>query len=83
MSVPSDLVDRVLALPERDRARLAHQLLASLDPAPQDEDDEAWLAEILRRADEVRAGETPGVSWDEIHAEAKAKLCASPTPSCS
>ena len=51
MASEDDLLSRVLQLPSKERARLAHQLIASLDSLPTDSDaEEAWVAEIERRA---------------------------------
>lgn len=51
----AELSQRALALLPEERARLAHELLASLDP--QDvEIDAAWDLEIKRRVREVEDG---------------------------
>lgn len=46
----------ILSLPDKDRAELALQLMASLDGAPEPDAEQAWEAEILRRVAEIDAG---------------------------
>ena len=46
----------VLALPVSERARLAHELLLSLDAPAQEEVDAAWAQAISRRAQEIADG---------------------------
>ena len=46
----------ILSLPDKDRAELALQLMASLDGAPESDAEQAWDAEILRRVAEIDAG---------------------------
>jgi hypothetical protein len=50
------LLTEALALPAEARAEIAYELVASLDGAPDADANEAWIAEIERRADEVRNG---------------------------
>jgi putative addiction module component (TIGR02574 family) len=45
-----------LALPTSERARLAHDLLASLDEQPFEDVEAAWAQEISRRAQELDDG---------------------------
>lgn len=63
-----DLRSEVLALPAQDRARIATELLASLDSEPVDEDeiDELWSGETQRRAAMLDTGEAGTLSWGEI-----------------
>lgn len=63
-----DLRTEVLALPAQDRARIATELLASLDSEAVDEDeiDELWSVETQRRAVMLDAGEASTLSWGEI-----------------
>ena len=54
MTKPKSIIDSALKLPREERARVAREIIASLDgPADQDV-DAAWLAEVERRLDEVR-----------------------------
>ncbi len=59
------------ALPAEDRARLAENLLASLQDDPESEADAAWDLEIGRRAEQVRSGTEKLVSAEDVHAEAR------------
>ena len=61
------LLAQALALSDAERAELAHELLESLAPPNAvSEDDDAFRAELERRADEVRAGDVEGLSIDEV-----------------
>lgn len=58
------LLQDALGLPTEERAKLARDLLRSLDgPADQDA-DKAWLAEIERRACELDDGSVEPVDWE-------------------
>ena len=52
----AELSERAKVLPPEDRARLAEELLASLEESPSPEVDAAWDAEIQSRIAEVEAG---------------------------
>lgn len=63
-----ELRDQALALSTQDRARLASDLLASLDSDIVDaaEIDRLWSTETQRRAAMLESGEAGTVSWDEV-----------------
>lgn len=63
-----DLREEVLALPTQERARIASELLASLDSEAVDETeiDELWSAETQRRAAMLDTGEAVTLTWEEI-----------------
>jgi putative addiction module component (TIGR02574 family) len=63
-----DLRDEALALSTQDRARLASDLLASLDSDIVDiaEIDRLWSTETQRRVAMLESGEARTVSWDEV-----------------
>lgn len=63
-----DLREEVLALPTQERARMASELLASLDSETVDESeiDELWSAETQRRAAMLDAGDARTLTWGEI-----------------
>lgn len=63
-----DLRTEVLALPAQERARIASELLASLDSEAVDETevDELWSAETQRRAAMVDTGDARTLTWGEI-----------------
>ena len=52
MSVITEAEELALGLPEKDRAKLAEKLIASL-PSPFVEEDDDWVEEALRRDREM------------------------------
>ena len=60
------LLSEVMALPTRERARVAAALIASLDDAEDADAEAAWAAEIERRAERVMAGESERRPWSEV-----------------
>lgn len=71
MSSPvHELEAAVLALPVRERARLAQRLLASLDEDEQEVRD-AWVAEVKERLARYRAGEIEALPVEEVMREAR------------
>jgi putative addiction module component (TIGR02574 family) len=63
-----DVFSDALSLPARERARLAHELIVSLDEADDPGAAEAWVAEIERRAREVESGSVPLEDWATVRA---------------
>jgi len=59
-----DVLKDALLLSEGERARVAAELLASLEPDFETRDGAAWVAEVERRAQAAVDG-LPGLSWDE------------------
>lgn len=57
-----DVLQAALDLPLDERAKIAAELLASLDDAEQHV-EEAWAAEITRRVAAARAGELASTDW--------------------
>ncbi|HLL48393.1 MAG TPA: addiction module protein [Longimicrobiaceae bacterium] len=77
MSVPLEKVEaEALELPARERALLAHRLIASLDGEGEDPADVelAWEEEIHRRVEEYRSGAVRAVPASEVFARARARL---------
>jgi putative addiction module component (TIGR02574 family) len=69
MSTPViDLFRRASDLPESDRALLAGLLIESLEAEPDEEVEEAWLAEVERRVAELESGSVQTVPWEEVKA---------------
>lgn len=62
-----ELLDRVLAMPERDRAAMAERLLASPEAAD-DDVEAAWQQEVQHRIAALDRGEVETVPWEEIKA---------------
>jgi putative addiction module component (TIGR02574 family) len=57
-----DLLAQLLRLPRTDRARLAEELLASLEEAD-DDVAAAWAPELARRSREVAEGKVQTIPW--------------------
>ena len=63
-----------LALPERERAALARDLVASLD-GPADADvAAAWDIELCRRINEIESGKAQLLDTDEVLQKARQQL---------
>ena len=69
-----ELLQKALSLPDNERAELAGNLIASLDTNIDSDLDEAWQAEIARRANQVRSGEVNTVPWSQVQKKARALL---------
>jgi len=65
---PDELLAEALRLPRRDRARVAKELLSSLEE-PADEVAAAWATELMRRSREVAEGRVQTVPWETARAE--------------
>jgi hypothetical protein len=68
-----DVLKDALQLSEGERARVAAELLASLEPDLETRDGEAWVAEVERRA-QAAVGGLPGLSWDETRTRVEERL---------
>ena len=65
-----ELIQDLLALPATDRARIADELLASLD-LPDAEVDAHWIAEAERRLQAYDSGEVKALDEEEFFADEK------------
>ncbi len=76
MSSAKNVLNLGLQLPAGERAGVALELIASLDGAPEDGVDEAWLDEAERRQRE--AGDDPASfePWEEVRARILERLAA-------
>ena len=63
-----------LSLPASDRARLAHDLLESLDALSPAELESVWLNEINNRLEAFDAGNSQAIPAEEVAARARALL---------
>jgi putative addiction module component (TIGR02574 family) len=72
----AEIEDDALQLPPEDRARLAVDLLASLEESVEspEEIEKLWLAEAERRFQELRDGVVQGIPAREVFAQVRAKL---------
>jgi len=68
------VVAQALRLSESERVRIAAELLESVEGPPDEVSDDAWLAELNRRADSVRRGERVGELWPLVRDELLAEL---------
>jgi putative addiction module component (TIGR02574 family) len=81
MSIASEKVAEVLALPLEDRAYLAKQLIASLDPEMDQNVEAEWQDVIERRSSEIKEGRIHCRPVSETIQELRAKLHAGRQPS--
>jgi putative addiction module component (TIGR02574 family) len=72
----SDVLAALLRLPEEERAKIALEVLRSLDGEPDSGAPEAWDAEIDRRAAEVLAGTADTMTLDEYRAHLRRRRAA-------
>lgn len=70
----SELSERARRLAPEDRARLAEELLASLQADIEPEIDAAWDEEIRKRIAEIESGAVKLVPADEAFARARRAL---------
>jgi len=69
-----ELTTEALKLGAAARARLARELLASLDTLPAADLEELWLQEAIRRESELDGGAARLQPADEVLARARARL---------
>ena len=70
------MLAEMLRLPIEERAKLALELLRSLDGEPDADAAEAWDAEIERRGAEVDAGIADTMTLDEYRAHVRERRAA-------
>jgi putative addiction module component (TIGR02574 family) len=75
MAAP-DVLTEILRLPPEQRARIALELIRSLDGQPDADAAAAWDAEIERRGAEVDAGTAEAMSLDEYRAHVRSRRAA-------
>ena len=51
-----EIVKAAVQLPEKERVRVVEELLANLEPEPDEDVDAAWAAEVERRSREIKEG---------------------------
>ena len=68
-----EVLKEALQLPESERARVAAELLASLDPGVETRDSAAWIAEVERRAQAAIDG-LPGLGWGETRKQVEERI---------
>ena len=68
-----DLLKQVLSLPPGERARLAEQLLESLEP-PNESNRQLWAAEAERRVEAYERGDLKSVPAEEVFERLRSKF---------
>ena len=72
MAIPVEkLTEEMLALPSDARALLADRLVESLDPINDESIRALWVAEAIRRRNEVRSGTVQTIPAEAILTEAR------------
>ena len=71
---PEALRDAALALSEVERAKLARDLIASLDGPADDDVAEAWDIELCRRINEVEAGKAQLLDIEDVLARIRTRI---------
>jgi putative addiction module component (TIGR02574 family) len=69
-----ELTAKVMALPAKERAELAELLIQSLEEQDDEAIKSAWLAEIGRRDEQIRAGAPVTKLADEVLRAAREQL---------
>jgi putative addiction module component (TIGR02574 family) len=75
--MPSELTNikhEALALSERDRAKLAKDLIDSLDGEEKQDVSKAWDIEICRRINEIESGDARLLNADDVMTDVKKGL---------
>lgn len=65
----AEILAEALSLAEADRAKIAEDLLESLDGAPSNYDEmteDEFIAELERRSQELRDHPERGIPWDQV-----------------
>jgi putative addiction module component (TIGR02574 family) len=81
MSITAEKVAEMLALPQEDRAYLAHKLIASLDGTADPDAEAEWNDVIDRRSREIEEGKVECRPVEETLREIRAELHARRQPS--
>ena len=68
------ITSAAMTLSERERAKLAHDLVASLDGPADISVAEAWDTEICRRINDIEAGKTELLDAEETITRARARI---------
>jgi putative addiction module component (TIGR02574 family) len=66
MKATDALMEQALRMSAKQRARLAHVLIQSLDTESDPDAGQQWDAEIARRVEEIRAGRVTGIPADKV-----------------
>ena len=65
-----EILEAMLKLDVQERARIAHEIIRSLDEDASDAGvEQAWEDELARRADEIDAGTVKLEPWSKVRQE--------------
>jgi putative addiction module component (TIGR02574 family) len=64
----------MLLLPREERAKLAEELLSSLEEPDEAEVAAAWAAELERRSRAIADGSVEAIDWGTAHADIRKEL---------
>ncbi len=65
-----EILEATLKLDAKERARIAHQIIVSLDEDASDAGvEQAWEEELARRADEIDSGAVKVEPWSKVRQE--------------
>ena len=68
-----ELVAELLRLPRPERARVAEQVLSSLEET-EDDVAAAWADELMRRSRDIAEGQVTVLDWDTVRTEISSEL---------
>lgn len=74
MTAAKKILQNALALPDDQRRRIAELLLDSVSTDTAEEIDTAWVAEAVRRANELERGEAKALDGESVLRDLKAKF---------
>jgi len=69
-----ELLQKALALPDKERAELAGNLISSLDATVDQDVDAAWQEEVVRRLHDVQSGKVDTVPWEGVRQKGRTLL---------
>lgn len=64
--IADQILEKALRQPEKERARIAETLIASLDTTTDREVERAWQTEIDKRLREVDSGSVECIPWEQV-----------------
>ncbi len=65
-AITNEILNKALLQPEKDRARIAEALIASLDIKTDPDIELAWQQEIDKRLSEIDKGVVKCIPWEEV-----------------
>lgn len=64
--VVKKLLAEIMQLPDTERAVIAEELIATLEPRADQHVEEAWQLEVIRRALDIDQGEVQCLPWEVV-----------------